>query len=107
MNLLAIKKYYLWIPQIVLMNSESLFTQLIAIFHSSAMVALGKLKNPATDKVERNLEQARQAIDMLEMLRVKTKGNLSANEQRLLDGSLTDLRLNFIDESKKETTGAI
>jgi hypothetical protein len=88
------------------MNSEALFTQLIAIFHSSAMVALGKLKNPATDKVERNLEQARQSIEILEMLRDKTRGNLSANEQRMLDSSLTDLRLNFIDESRKETAGS-
>jgi hypothetical protein len=84
------------------MNTEALFTQLVAIFHGTAMVALGKLKNPATDKVERNLEQARQAIDMLEMLREKTRGQLNSTEQRLLDGSLTDLRLNYLDEQKKE-----
>ena len=39
------------------MNGEALFTQLVAIFHGSAMVALGKIKNPATDKIERNLDQ--------------------------------------------------
>jgi len=88
------------------MNPEMQFTQLVAIFHSSAMVALGKLKNPATDKIERNLEQAKQAIDMLEMLRAKTNGNLSSSEQRMLETALTDLRLNYIDESKKEVTGA-
>lgn len=84
------------------MNTELLFAQLVSIFHSSAMVALGKLKNPATDKIERNLEQAKQAIDMLEMLRVKTSGHLSDNEKRMLDASLTDLRLNYVDETKKE-----
>ncbi len=88
------------------MNSEMYFAQLIAIFHSSAMVALGKLKNPATDKIERNLEQAKQAIDMLETLREKTKGNLSSTEQRMLDLALTELRLNFVDESNKEITSS-
>jgi F0F1-type ATP synthase membrane subunit b/b' len=83
------------------MNGEALFTQLVAIFHGSAMVALGKIKNPATDKIERNLDQAKQAIDMLEMLKEKTKGQLSQNEQRLLESSLTDLRLNYLDESQK------
>lgn len=86
------------------MQSEALFTQLVALFHGSAMVALGKLKNPATDRIERNIEQARQAIDLLEMLREKTKGNLSANESRLLDGALTELRLNYLDEAKKDAT---
>jgi hypothetical protein len=39
-------------------KNDQLFIQLMYIFHSSAMVAMGKLKNPATDKIERNLEQA-------------------------------------------------
>ena len=88
------------------MQSEMLFTQLVAIFHGSAMVALGKLKNPATDRIERNLDQARQAIDMLEMLKSKTEGRLNATEQRMLDGALTELRLNYLDELKKDNNPA-
>lgn len=88
------------------MNSQEQFTQLLYLFYSSAMVAMGKLKNPATDKIERNLEQAKQSIDLLEMLKVKTKGNLSDSESRMLDGFLTDLRLNFVDESNKETVSS-
>ncbi|MFM9053212.1 MAG: DUF1844 domain-containing protein [Bacteroidota bacterium] len=84
------------------MQSELLFTQLVAIFHGSAMVALGKIQNPATGKIERDIEQARQAIDMLEMLRSKTEGRLSSDEQRMLDSALTELRLNYIDELKKD-----
>ena len=57
-------------------NEDQLFTQLLYIFYSTAMVALGKLKNPATDKVERNLEQASQSIDMLELIKAKTINNL-------------------------------
>jgi F0F1-type ATP synthase membrane subunit b/b' len=66
------------------------------------MIALGKLKNPATDKIERNLEQAKQSIDMLELLKEKTKNNLNDEQKRLIDGMLTDLRLNYVDESKKD-----
>jgi hypothetical protein len=85
------------------MNSEDqTFTQLLYIFYSSAMVALGKLKNPATDKIERNMDQAKQSIDILEVLKLKTKNNLSADQERMLEGMLTDLRLNYVDESNKD-----
>jgi hypothetical protein len=83
-------------------TKDQLFTQLLYIFYSSAMVAMGKLKNPATDKIERNLEQAKQSIDMLELIREKTKNNLTDVQSRTLDGLLTDLRLNFVDESNKD-----
>jgi len=66
------------------------------------MQALGKLKNPVTDKIERNMEQAQHSIDMLIMLRDKTKGNLSAQENSLLTGMLSELQLNFVDESNKD-----
>ena len=83
-------------------TNDQLFTQLLYIFYSSAMVAMGKLKNPATDQIERNLEQAKQAIDMLELIREKTKNNLTDVQSRTLDGLLTDLRLNYVDESNKD-----
>jgi hypothetical protein len=89
------------------MNQEDeLFIQLIYIFQSSAMLGMGKLKNPATDKIERNLEQAKQSIDMLEMIREKTKGNISADMQRTLNTILTELRLNFVDEKNKDLVGS-
>jgi hypothetical protein len=85
------------------MNSDDqLFTQLLYIFYSSAMMSMGKLKNPATDQVERNMEQAKQSIDILELIRTKTKNNLTEPQSRTLDGVLTDLRLNFVDESNKD-----
>ncbi len=83
-------------------SDDQLFTQLIYIFYSSAMVALGKLKNPATDKIERNLEQAKQSIDILELIKTKTKSNLTENQSRALESLLTDLRLNYVDESNKD-----
>ncbi|MFN8145186.1 MAG: DUF1844 domain-containing protein [Bacteroidia bacterium] len=87
-------------------KNDQLFIQLVYIFHSSAMVAMGKLKNPATDKIERNLDQAQQSIDLLEMIREKTQGNLSPDLQKMLDNFLTELRLNFVDEKNKDLVGS-
>jgi hypothetical protein len=85
------------------MNSDDqLFTQLLYIFYSSAMVSMGKLKNPATDKIERNMEQAKQAISILELIKDKTRNNLNDSQQRTIEGLLTELRLNFVDESNKD-----
>ena len=82
-------------------ENDQLFIQLLYVFHSSAMQSMGKLKNPFTDRIERDLMQAKQSIDMLEMMKEKTKGNLSEELTRILDGFLTELRLNFVDESNK------
>lgn len=85
------------------MESEDvMFTQLLSIFYSSAMVSMGKLKNPATDKIERNLEQAKMSISLLELIREKTKNNLNESQSRTLEGLLTELRLNFVDENNKD-----
>jgi len=84
-------------------QDDQLFVQLLYTFHQSAMMAMGKLKNPMTDKVEREMEQAKQAIDILEMLRDKTKNNLSPALSKTMDNLLTELRLNYVDEMTKET----
>ena len=83
-------------------TDDQLFTQLVSVFYSSAMMALGKLKNPVSDKIERNLDQAKQSIDILELIKEKTKNNLTETQQRMIDGILTDLRLNYIDENNKD-----
>ena len=63
-----------------------------------AWVSLGKLKNPVTDKVEKNVDLGKLSIDILEMLKVKTEGNLTEDEQRLLEQTLVDLRLVYVRE---------
>ncbi len=75
--------------------------QLIMSHEAAAMQFMGKTTG-ADGKVEKNLEMARYAIDTLEALRDKTKGNLSDEEKRLLDHTLYQLHLNFVDESKAE-----
>ena len=67
------------------------------------MQELGKIANPVTGEVERSLEKALQAIDMLEMLKEKTKGNLSEELDTTQEMMLSELRLNYVDEANKET----
>ena len=83
-------------------KNDQLFASLLYLFHSSGMQGLGKLMNPVTQKTEKNLEHAKESIEMLEMLKQKTQGNLSADLSRLLDQFLSDLRLNYVDEAKNQ-----
>lgn len=82
-------------------QNEFLFMQLVMMFQGMAMQNLGKVMNPVTNKVERHLDQAKNMIDLLGMLEIKTKSNLNDNEKRLLDHALYELRMNYIDEMKK------
>jgi outer membrane biosynthesis protein TonB len=66
------------------------------------MQQMGKLQNPITKKVERDLEQVKFSIDMLEMIQNRTQNNLSENEKKFLEHTLFELRMNYLDEVKKE-----
>lgn len=79
-----------------------LFMQLILQNQQLAMMSMGKIKNPVTDKIERNLELAKMSIDTLDMLAAKTKGNLSEYEEKFLTEVIKDLKLNYVDEVNKE-----
>jgi hypothetical protein len=82
-------------------KQNALFTQLVLVFHAAAMQHMGKLKNPLTDKIERSLLQAQAAIDMLDMLKERMKGNLSNEEERFLSTIVQELKLNYLDEMNK------
>ncbi len=82
-------------------KDEILLTQLILMFQTAALQQMGKLKNPMTDQIERDLSQSRISIDILEMLHKKMKGNLSPTEERMLSGVLQELKLNYVDEVSK------
>ena len=77
------------------------FTQLVAMFHAATMQQLGKVKNPLTDKIDRDLAAAQSSIDMLDMLKEKTRGNLSPEEDRFLSQILQEVKLNYVDEANK------
>ena len=83
-------------------KNDQLFIQLIYIFHSSAMQALGKVKSPVTGEIEKNMDQAKQAIEILEMLKARTMGNLSQDMIKTLDTFLTEIKLNYVEEVNKK-----
>jgi hypothetical protein len=76
------------------------FLLLIEEYRLAAWVGLGKLKDPHSGEVKRNLDLARHAIDTLGMLEVKTRDNRSEEEERILHQALADLRINFVEEMK-------
>jgi uncharacterized protein YjaG (DUF416 family) len=80
----------------------SFFVTTIAI---QASIALGSLANPSTNKVETDLAQAKFLIDTLDLLKEKTKGNLTEEESKLLENVLYELRLIYV-EKEKDTGGA-
>ena len=82
-------------------KEDQLLIHLVNTFVQSAWISLGKVKNPVSDKIERNVEQATYYIDLLDMLQTKMKGNLSEWEEQYIIHSLSELKLNYIDEKKK------
>ncbi|HNR93861.1 MAG TPA: DUF1844 domain-containing protein [Kiritimatiellia bacterium] len=82
-------------------DKASLFSQLVAMFSTSAMHHLGKLVDPGSGKAEVNLDGARMSIDLLTMLQEKTAGNLTEDEDRMLKEVLTVLRLNYVETANQ------
>jgi hypothetical protein len=82
-------------------ETGKLIPYLTEMFRLQAWVALGKVANPATGKVERELPMARAMIDLLVELDGRTEGNRSEEETRILQGAITELRLNYVEEAKK------
>jgi hypothetical protein len=76
------------------------FTTFVLSLGSSAMVHLGDAPDPETGEKHKSAPHAKQIIDLIAMLREKTKGNLTADEAKFLDGLLYDLQLRFVEASK-------
>jgi hypothetical protein len=77
--------------------TSNLFASMVMQNTNMAWIFLGQVPNPQTGQTAQDLENARYFIDLLEMLAVKTKGNLSKQEDTLLKQSLTQLRLSFVE----------
>jgi hypothetical protein len=82
------------------------FLSLVMSLISAAWAQLGKVPHPVTQKIEKDVEQARITIEFLRMLQEKTEGNLSVKELELLDNAVADLELNFADEVRKEESSS-
>jgi len=83
---------------------SALFAQLVMQQSNMAMLLLGKVPNPQTGETIRDIEAARLFIDQLEMLREKTRGNLSKDEEQLLKQSLMSLQMAFVEAVESPAT---
>ena len=81
---------------------DPLFINLVLTLHNAAMIHMGKIKNPLSDKIERDMSQAEMSIDMLDMLKKKSEGNLMDEESSILSRTLSELKMNFMDEKAKD-----
>jgi hypothetical protein len=82
-------------------HSPIAFNTFIIGLASTTLIHLGEASNPDTGRTERNLELARESLELLSMLREKTRGNLTEEEEKLFATLLTDLRLRFVEASKR------
>lgn len=83
---------------------EASFSNFILSLNAQALVFLGALPHPETNKIESNILLAKHTIDILEILKEKTKGNLTEEEQKLLDDILFRLKLIYVEVQKKGGT---
>jgi len=78
------------------------FNGLIFSLSSSAFFNLGEIADPQTGEKHKDLPLAKHTIDIMAMLRDKTKGNLNDEEQKFLDNILADLRLRYVKAIKNQ-----
>jgi hypothetical protein len=77
------------------------FSALVFIYVQTALVHLGELEEPGQAQPVVNLDAARQIIDIIDLLRTKTKGNLTSQEEQYVEKALFDLRLLYVHKAKK------
>ena len=77
------------------------FSTFVISLSTQALMNLGEIGNPITGKAETDVPVAKQMIDILAMLKDKTRGNLDPNEDRLMEDILFDLRMKYVEAVKK------
>lgn len=83
-------------------QDQLLFMMLVQQHEQICMMGLGKLMNPSTNKIERDMSAAKYAIDTLTMLERFTKNNLPTEVKGYLTQVLNTLRLNYVDETNAD-----
>jgi hypothetical protein len=75
---------------------EISFINLIFSLSTSALIQLGEIQDPVTQQLAKNIPLAKQTIDLIGMLKEKAKGNLTSDEEKLLENILYDLRMRYV-----------
>lgn len=79
------------------------FSSLVFPFYTQALIKLGILKDPADARSAENLEFARRLIDLLDLLKERTKGNLNPEEVEFLETCLQQLRMGYLEKATPRT----
>ncbi len=77
---------------------EASFSVLTMSIASSAAMALGLAPDPHTNETHKDKDMAKFNIDLLVMLKDKTKGNLSGDESKFIDSVISDLQIKFVQD---------
>ena len=77
------------------------FSTFVIGLSTQALMHLGEISNPMSGQVEIDVPTAKQMIDILGLLKEKTRGNLNANEDQLMEDILFDLRMKYVEAVKK------
>ena len=77
------------------------FSTFILSLSTSAAMSLGGYQDPQSGHIPKNLEHAKQSIDILAIIQSKTEGNLTTEEKDLLESTLYELRMRYVEEVKK------
>lgn len=78
------------------------FSTFIFSLFSSALIQLGDMADPITGAMDPNLTSAKQTIDIIDILRLKTQGNLTEEEGNLLENASAELKWKYLDALKKK-----
>jgi len=89
------------------LTKDKYFLSLVMMLASAAWQQLGKIPHPVSGKTEKDLKSAQITIEILSMLKEKTKGNITADEDKAIANVLSDLQLNYADELSKQNPSAV
>ena len=78
------------------------FETLVSYLSTTAMFQLGLIPGPSGERIPADMPNAKRTVDMLEVLQEKTQGNLTANESRLLEDVLYELRMSYVEMQKRQ-----
>ena len=76
------------------------FSSLVLPFYTQALLSLGLVQDPKAEKEEKNLELVKRLIDILDLLKERTEGNLKPEEEKFLSACLQQLKLSYMEKAE-------